>query len=193
MFGQTCPISVIVALPCFCWKIFNIIYNYRKKGCQWLCCSLGHPLLWWLTRRTCQGEHVKCLHSICSGSHCKMILQAAVGTAGGNRVWDLAEAGSEDFRGTAARLDRLATRQGHWDILLQDSKVPGDPCSTMLKCSNFTAVWSGTALRMSWCLSSPRWGRFMSWGWWLSSAAPTGPTVMSGSNLQGIIIFLVSC
>ena len=62
--------------------------------------------------------------------HLKISAQAAAGTAGGDRVRDLAEAGPEDFWGTAARLDWVATRQGHRDLLLQDSKVPADCVKT---------------------------------------------------------------
>ena len=62
--------------------------------------------------------------------HLKISAQAAAGTAGGDRVRDLAEAGPEHFRGTAARLDWVATRQGHRDLLLQDSKVPADRVKT---------------------------------------------------------------
>ena len=64
----------------------------------------------------------------------KMSPQEAPGAARGNRVRDLAEAGPEDFRGTSARLDWVATWQGHRDLLLQDSKVP--EC-----CSLFRIHW----------------------------------------------------
>ena len=87
----------------------------------------------------------------------KMSPQAAPGAARGDRVRDLAEAGPEDFRGTSARLDWVSTWQGHRDLLLQDSKVPA-----AVHCSEFTGVLSGTALRMSWCLSLPLWGSFTS-------------------------------
>ena len=64
----------------------------------------------------------------------------------------------------------------------------GDYCCNI---AGFIAVLPGTALRMSWCLCLPQLARFMSWGWWSSSAAPTGHTVMSGIGLQDHIIFWV--
>ena len=57
-------------------------------------------------------------------SKVKISAQATAGTARGDGVRDLAEAGPENFWGTSARLDWPPTWQRHRDLLLQDSKVP---------------------------------------------------------------------
>ena len=84
----------------------------------------------------------------------KIYAQATAGTARGDGVRDLAEAGPENFWGTSARLDWPPTWQRNRDILLQDPKVPS--FETLFCCH----CWflSGTALRTNWCLSLPRWG-----------------------------------